>query len=421
MIKSAAETSFLVLIFTLGFMQPSWLFHGLALVPTDVAFLTTAALALLAISSGQIAVPYHRFYVVLGFYAVGLGLSAAFSDDQGLSVLKLVGEYYLIALAVLTFLVATSQDMLRRIVRAWLAATAVGSAVSTLAVVFFYLGITNFITAIAFHHYGSLPPGNYVRIQGTFIYPAMLCNYLTVSILMLLAARRLAWVGRSSFVVLLIIYSITAIFTFTPGLGSLMLGVAIWSWLDLRTQDRPASAGVLLVAGIIAAIAFQLVSAFTVIPTETSPYFAEIWGLRIDPTQRLLAWTEALRVFAAHPFFGKGAGLPTVAVTFLPPDGRMQLITDAHNTFLNIAAQAGLAAFLPLILLCVSLTRRVLPFSLEPADVLRTALGIAFVCGFVLQGLVGSFEDGRHLWVLMGLILACPAADAKQALPSRRR
>jgi hypothetical protein len=31
---------------------------------------------------------------------------------------------------------------------------------------------------------------------------------------------------------------------------------------------------------------------------------------------------------------------------------------------------------------------------------------IGFISSFVLQGLVGSFEDARHLWVLLGLILA---------------
>jgi hypothetical protein len=35
---------------------------------------------------------------------------------------------------------------------------------------------------------------------------------------------------------------------------------------------------------------------------------------------------------------------------------------------------------------------------------LTAALLIAFVSGFIIQGLTGSFEDARHLWLTIGLI-----------------
>ena len=34
------------------------------------------------------------------------------------------------------------------------------------------------------------------------------------------------------------------------------------------------------------------------------------------------------------------------------------------------------------------------------------ALAIAWLDAFVYQGLTGSYEDARHLWVLLGLFLA---------------
>jgi putative inorganic carbon (hco3(-)) transporter len=34
------------------------------------------------------------------------------------------------------------------------------------------------------------------------------------------------------------------------------------------------------------------------------------------------------------------------------------------------------------------------------------ALGIAFLGAFAYQGLGGSFEDARHLWLLFGLLIA---------------
>ena len=37
-------------------------------------------------------------------------------------------------------------------------------------------------------------------------------------------------------------------------------------------------------------------------------------------------------------------------------------------------------------------------------SIVRTALGISFISAFLYQGLTGSYEDARHLWVLIGLL-----------------
>jgi hypothetical protein len=42
---------------------------------------------------------------------------------------------------------------------------------------------------------------------------------------------------------------------------------------------------------------------------------------------------------------------------------------------------------------------------------IRVGLAIAFVSAFLFEGLTGSFEDTRHLWILMGLILAVRQID----------
>jgi hypothetical protein len=42
----------------------------------------------------------------------------------------------------------------------------------------------------------------------------------------------------------------------------------------------------------------------------------------------------------------------------------------------------------------------------DDRNALRLALGIAFLGAFAYQGLGGSFEDARHLWLLLGLFLA---------------
>lgn len=134
----------------------------------------------------------------------------------------------------------------------------------------------------------------------------------------------------------------------------------------------------------------------------------DVYWLRIDPTQRLLAWRDAIETFFEHPLFGKGIGIAVADVRFQAPSGQMQLLTDAHNTFLSIAAQAGGLGFSTFVAVMISTLKRGLIVRVNGIlkSPVRLALTIAFVSGIALQGMVGSFEDARHLWVLLGLIIA---------------
>jgi O-antigen ligase len=98
-----------------------------------------------------------------------------------------------------------------------------------------------------------------------------------------------------------------------------------------------------------------------------------------------------------------------VDVRYLDPSGNLQALTDAHNTYLSIAAQCGLIGLVALLGLLFSVWVNILPFRLgknSDGGVLRLGLGFAFLNAFAYQGLGGSFEDSRHLWVLFGLFLA---------------
>jgi O-antigen ligase len=122
----------------------------------------------------------------------------------------------------------------------------------------------------------------------------------------------------------------------------------------------------------------------------------------------MLTWQGAWETFLNFPIFGKGIGLGVTAVQFLAPSGQMQLLTDAHNTWLSVAAQAGVMGLTSLLMLSIAIIYRGVPAS-DPTDALspvRSALLIAFISSFIIQGFVGSFEDARHLWVLVGLIIA---------------
>jgi hypothetical protein len=82
---------------------------------------------------------------------------------------------------------------------------------------------------------------------------------------------------------------------------------------------------------------------------------------------------------------------------------------------LNVAAQGGivsLAAFLAMALFVLRKSLRSGP-ALEQTAVVKTGLGIALAVALFYHGLTGSFEDARHLWVLMGLVVAADESIAR--------
>lgn len=403
-----AEFLLLLTVFSLGFMQPYTRWFGPMVQPTDAVFPLLVVVFCLLLLLGAVRFKYDRFYLIFIFYFAALALSAIFSASPQQSFIKLAGEAYLIGLAVIFHQLVESRSTLRRLFLTWIAASTVVCIIGVITVVLFYVDRSSIWHEFFLHHYGSLPPGDYPRVQSTFVYPALLCNYLTVSFFILLASVRLGWIGRGTFFFIAALHTITAVFTITPGLGGLLLGGCIWFALEAKAKGNRTAPKLLIAGGVFAAAAFLAVSLFTLRHIETSPYHFELYGNRIDPTQRLLTWQGAAGTFLENPVFGRGLGLGVAKVEFLAPSGQRQMLTDAHNLWLNVAGQAGMFGLAGILFITFGLFRRSLPLGfLDDRDaILRTALGIAFVSAFIFQGVVGSFENARHLWILIGLILA---------------
>jgi O-antigen ligase len=97
-------------------------------------------------------------------------------------------------------------------------------------------------------------------------------------------------------------------------------------------------------------------------------------------------------------------------------------VTDAHNSFLNFGVQTGLVGLGAMASLIWFVARNLrAPPPPSQADVIVFALSIAWLSGFALQGLVGSFEDARHLWVVLGLILSASGVAAGNRKSCERR
>ena len=212
-----AKIAFWLLIFSLPFAKPIASVGGLAVTATDVLFVVTAGAFAIALTTGAASVRWSAFYWFLLIYFAAMLVSALRSADPERSAIKLSSQAYLIALPVLAHSLIDVPADLRTALRYWLAATALVAGLGTLAVLTFALGIGGPLLEFALHPFGTLPPGNYLRLNATFSSPAMLCNYLTVSLLILLVARRLGWVGPATFYLMLAAAAVTALFTLTPG------------------------------------------------------------------------------------------------------------------------------------------------------------------------------------------------------------
>lgn len=408
-----AQFFYLIMVFLLGWMRTPVTIRGLEAFPMDAAYLAAALLALVALVRREISLRFHRVYWLLLAYFAALSLSLVSSADPQRTAFKLLTQLYLLSLPVLTFTLVRTMADIRRVFAWWLAGSA-GVAllgVSTL-LLFPVLGPASVLDG-PLHHFGTLPPGPYPRLELTTQFPAMLAHYLGTSLMLLLIGERLGWLSRRLALVLGLAILISALFTLTPGLGGILFMLAAWFWYSARVR-RPVLAWAALAAGITMPLVAVLLASVTFFH-PTAPFLIHIPGLpTLAPAVRLMAWMEATQTFLEMPLTGIGLGLDSVSVYMLTPycDLTAACVTDAHNTFLSIAAQSGVVGLAALLAIIWFVARQMKPPPHSARDVLVFGLALAWISGMAVQGLVGSFEDSRHLWLFFGLLVsALCAAD----------
>jgi O-antigen ligase len=401
-----AKRLLLLLVFTLPLMKPAVHYPVIA---ADLLFIPVALLWLTALLLGKRRLQWRPAYWVPILYFASLAASLLATSDLPQSLFKLATQFYLLGLALLTADLTDSADDARALIRAWLAGTAVVVTVAIIGLVAFLIAPHSALYGYVRFSFGTLPVGAYPRLSATFANGNMLCNYLTVSLGLLLGANALGWLSRRTALLLLAGILATALFTISPGLGGILLLAGLWLWLS-RRQNFPVGAHVALAGALAGSAAFVAAMAVTPILYPSAPYLISIPGTHwtLAPAGRMLTWTAAVRAFLQHPWLGHGIGVPAISVLYLTPSGYLQNLTDAHNSFLNIAAQCGLIGVAGLLVPIGYVLGRLRPLRLraDRPDLLRAAIGLSFVSAFAYEGLGGSFEDARHLWILFGLFLA---------------
>jgi hypothetical protein len=330
-------------------------------------------------------------YFAFGFYFFTLVISSIFSINPRLSFIKLAGTTYLILLAVIASTIVTTSKRLRLSVLAWLAGAIIPIIAAFVGIALFYFAPQSSLLPDLTYHYGAVPLGNFPRISSTLISPSMFCNYLCLTLMFTLVAAKMKWIGTAMTVAIVIAMVVSALFTVSIALGGVALAVGLWLWL---TSDKRISRIGSIACGVIA-VAFLAIAPFAL---TLQPGFTA--------SSRFLVWSDALKTFFADPLTGSGLGTAVANVVFQNSDGSWSVLTDAHNTFLNLAAQAGMPALIGMIAIIFLVLRRGFATSEGRDFYILRGLTIAFLAAFVYDGLTGSFEDARHLWILIGLILA---------------
>ena len=409
----------LLLIFSVGFMQPPIPLLGLLAMPTDFIYLALAGLWGALLLARRERVVWDRMYVFIGLYLLAMIISVPTSRSVPTSLIKLLSQFYLASLPLIVCSLLRDEKDVRAAVAAWLTASAVVGAVAILGLVLFIADpdsrFLQFVSSVK----GTLPPGNYPRLLMTFMNPNMACDYLTVSLMLLLAARQSRWIGRFSYVALLALILIASAATISPGLGGIALGIGLWGWLFLRQRGL---ARLFLLIGTAAAVLFVVAMTVTPIVHPTAPYLIRVPRLHIvlAPAGRLMSWTDAVHNFLSDPLTGRGIGIDPVHLDYLDPSGVLETLTDAHNAFLSLAVQCGILGLAAFILLLCQIAARTFPLRVDtdPMSLVRTGIGLGLLIALGYEGLGGSFEDARHLWVALGLLLATDRVAARMRLSS---
>ena len=402
-----AKWLFLLLIVSLPLVRPfNTTISGLQIPCTDLIFFAVFTFWLISLLRRETNFRFDKFYYFLAFYGFALTISTVFSVQPQKSFFKLIGEFYLFSLAVLTFNLVQDKSFFKRIIIAWLVGTSLTILASIAGFALFYLGYKTQADNYFLSHFGSLPAGNYPRIHALFANANMMCNFLNVSFLLAILTAKMDWIGKVWANILIAGIFFATFFTFSAGVGGMILGSGIWLWNLLK--HKPFSAKFALISTIILAI---LIFGSTLVSPDTNnttqDFKLPLTEKKLESSVRVLVWENAFERGEQFPLFGKGTGTDAAMLPYETLSGDHQILLDAHNVWLNIFGQTGLFGLLAFILLSVFLTTKCRFLINKPNEQNFTHLAFSctFLGAFLYQGLSGSFEDARHLWILFGMLV----------------
>ena len=404
-------------VVSLGLVQTRTSVGPIEMGLTEVLFLLL--LPVWALKLGSLRLTQHQkwIWITAVVYLLTGMLSAFFSASPLTSLRHMLGETYLALLFIVSSTLINDFGKVKLVTTAWLVGAFIASFTSLATIAVFYIDRQNTLLEFLTYHYGSVPVGDFPRVTATFASASLYFNYLSVSIILLLCRWKVRWTSRPLYQVGLVATVISSIFTFSIGLGSFFL-IAAW-WVFICDPIRPHVKRRIGQFLVLASFLWLVLALVALHPYPESPFTISVPGVdfQIFPSARYLVWNDTIGTIASHFLFGIGPGTPVCNVLFTNTDGTLSLLTDAHNTFLNVLGERGVVGAVAITTtIALILRRSPIPGSKEISyshALISNGLKFALVIGFVYQGLVGSFEDAKHLWILMGLTVAADELYSK--------
>lgn len=400
----------LLIVFSLAFVFPFFNISGQRIPFTDFLFLPVFLCFLIGAAKKKFELKFHIFFALAAFYLFSIFISVVFSLNPKDSFIKFLGEIYLVLLAFVTFNFVGNIERAKKLTLAWLAGTIFVLLICLLTIFLFYTGFNNSLAGYFLNHYGTVPVGNYPRLKATFFHSNMLCNYLSVSLMLAFAANKTGWLNPSFCKVLIGLILIFSFFTFSPGLGGIALGLGIFYWLIFKSAARIFLSKSSLLSGAAISLVFFCLLFFAMQKHPTAPFVYQIPFIEKEfyPSSRVMVWTAALKTFQNNYWNGVGLDQDVCHVRYLNPSGVMEDLRDGHNTILNVSAQTGILGLISILTIIFFFLGKIFNFKdmNSKSGVFYNCCGIAILSAFIYQGLSGSFEETRHLWVLFGIFLS---------------
>lgn len=278
---------------------------------------------------------------------------------------------------------------------------------------------------------GDLGPGSTsIRVFGTFAQPNPYAGYLNFALPLALALvffgedARERWVAGAAAVLLL---GAQVLANSRGGLLGLVAAVVVLAVVGWR---RERLAGWALLIGMpVAAVAWFA----HVIPARIEDAVLRQFRLgdlslssgvtqaNLSTDERLAHWLAGLRMFAAHPVLGVGAGDYNAAYARFAVPGWPEPLGQAHNYYINVAAETGiigLLAFLALTALTIYLGWRVAHAAVLARESSR-ALALGFFAVLVALA-VHNLTDDLFVHAMELLVALCIGSLLALMVQARR-
>jgi O-antigen ligase len=198
-----------------------------------------------------------------------------------------------------------------------------------------------------------------LRAYGTFDQPNPYAGYLNMVLPFALAItirtdsrRERFWYGLSAFLI------VTAVLASESRGAFLATVVAVSVMLAIVSTRLRAWAWLAVFAGLVGTWLAQ----FNLVPLGPlqrvlnaaglgSVSFNNVTNANFSAVERAAHWLAGVRMFAAHPLLGVGIGNYADAYPAYHPRGWYAALAHAHNYYINIAAEAGIAGLAAYLLL----------------------------------------------------------------------